>query len=125
MQNEPQLSAEMEKRFDEEFNAVSSTENPLADWWVEHHKKIKHFLASVLEEQKIQAEVITTEIVARAVADERQKLLPFILNGYEDKDDFVSKNYRVFATAGEYADDSIEMAELWESFQLNQLKESV
>jgi hypothetical protein len=50
--------------------------------------------------------------------EERQKLLPILMNGYEDTDDFVSKNYQISATpAGEYDDDSIEMAELYEQLK--------
>ena len=58
--NEPQLPAEMEKRFDKEFGYLSVA----IDYYVEnayplrkesgmkHLKDIKHFLATALEEQR-------------------------------------------------------------------------
>ena len=57
MQNEPQLSAEMEKRFDEEFclavggGLVYKGELPNGGWM---DILVKHFLATALEEQKKQ-----------------------------------------------------------------------
>lgn len=60
MKDKPQLSAEMEKRFDKEFGYLSVA----IDYYVEnayplrkesgmkHLKDIKHFLATALEEQR-------------------------------------------------------------------------
>lgn len=66
MQNEPQLSAEIEKLFDEEFTVAEIWGMPLPNYngrkiiyedealnaVKEHNKKVKHFLATALEEQK-------------------------------------------------------------------------
>lgn len=46
---EPQLSAEMERRFDEEFGFLAS---PIDGVVAGNYPLIKHFLATALEEQK-------------------------------------------------------------------------
>lgn len=66
MQSKPQLSAEIEKLFDEEFTVAEIWGMPLPNYngrkiiyedealnaIKEHNKKVKHFLATVLEEQR-------------------------------------------------------------------------
>lgn len=56
--NEPQLSAEMKKRFDEEFGSVyCSTAGAKVDEYLRVYSRcniqIKHFLATALEEQRM------------------------------------------------------------------------
>ena len=89
--NEPQLSAEMEKRFDDEFGYLSVA----IDYYVEnaypfrkesgmkHLEELKHFLATALEEQRMKVEVetglknfhVTMEEIAKARTDERAKVI--------------------------------------------------
>lgn len=94
MQSKPQLSAEIEKLFDEEFTVAEIWGMPLPNYngrkiiyedealnaVKEHNKKVKHFLATALEEQR---KAINDEWLyqkandhdARIRADERAKVL--------------------------------------------------
>lgn len=70
MQTEPQLSAEMEKRFDEEFIGKSENYPSLyggGDQCIGHAgevRGIKHFLATALEEQRAAERTRTIEEIA-------------------------------------------------------------
>ena len=85
--NEPQLSAEMERRFDEEFGFLAS---PIDGVVAGNYPLIKHFLATALEEQATRhtmlmagleaqieqkAVIRASELVDKARKDEREKIL--------------------------------------------------
>ena len=67
MQNEPQLSAEIEKRFDDEFVFIGTNNDDGGHYDYESLNttcpiEIKHFLATALEEQKQKYEEIIEDL---------------------------------------------------------------
>ena len=60
--NEPRLSAEMEKRFDEEFSASISSNNCMEDYTAE---QVKHFLATALDEQSMRHAMLMSGLEAQ------------------------------------------------------------
>lgn len=86
MQNEPQLSADLEKRFNEWRENGMSYDSPEECVFGWNEKRLKHFIATALEEQK------QGYIKAIIELDEERKKTPFgylteeilaILNGKE------------------------------------------
>ena len=68
--NKPQLSAEMEKRFDEKFVC---NEHPMEEW---HYQdldpdEVKNFLATALEEQRVSILKLINEVPVRIVSGDQ------------------------------------------------------
>ena len=80
---EPQLSAEMERRFDEEFGFLAS---PIDGVVAGNYPLIKHFLATALEEQRvILQKVVSQQLLSTSLtARECEKIMNAVFpNGKE------------------------------------------